>query len=129
MLEDWALAVGPTEISEPGDCSGCSLLPASGQCGQCGLGFCIEACKQVMCKKNNLFFGIYFCLYYTTCPFQRHHSGTECGLVTRLPLPRAAPAAWLPVLRLELLTREASTRDVLRLVAPGDIEPDTSKLR
>ena len=121
MFEDWALAAGPTEISEPGDCSGCSLIPASGQCGQCGLGFCVEACKQVM--YNEIF------LYYTTCPFQRHHSATECGLVTRLPLPRAAPAAWLPVLRLELLTREASTRDVLSLVKPVDVEPDTSRLR
>ena len=47
VFSDWALAVGPTEMSGPGDCSGCFLVPASAQCDQCGLGFCAEACKQV----------------------------------------------------------------------------------
>ena len=47
VFEDWALAVGPTEMSGPGDCSGCFLVPASAQCDQCGLGFCAEVCKQV----------------------------------------------------------------------------------
>ena len=62
-------------------------------------------------------------------PFQRHHSAAECGLVTRLPLPRAAPASWLMVLRLELMTRVASTGDILRLIAPSDIQPDTARFR
>ena len=47
VLEDWALVVGPSERSPPGDCSGCFLSPASGQCPRCWLGFCAEACKQV----------------------------------------------------------------------------------
>ena len=62
-------------------------------------------------------------------PFQRHHSAAECGLVTRLPLPRPAPASWLMVLRLELMTRLASTGDILRLIAPSHIQPDTARFR
>ena len=49
--------------------------------------------------------------------------------MARLPLPRAAPASWLMVTRLELLTKAATTGEILRLVAPSDIEPDTARFR
>ena len=61
--------------------------------------------------------------------FQRHHSPPECDLVSRLPLPRPPASSWLMVLRLQLLTKAASTRDITRLIAPLDIEPDTSRYR